>query len=463
QSSSVGDLKECPACSSGKLKMEEDVLDTWFSSGLWPLSTLGWPKETKELKTYYPTSVLVTGFDIIFFWVARMMMMGVRFGGDVPFRKVYIHGIVRDSAGKKMSKSFGNVIDPLEVIEKYGADALRFSFFSTGGAGQDIYVSDEKFIGGRNILNKLWNSARFILMTAPGAPETLEDALKRAEPDLADRWILTRARALLQEAPEHMDGYRLEEAVQKVYAFFWHDFCDWYLEIAKNRWNGAGDSEKVLIASILHHVYSACLVLFNPFIPFITEEIWGRLPSTEGMLADAAYPSIPLEPDAAAVEEMEFIQEFIRNVRDIRASMNIKPSAKIEVFARTDGGEQMRVVKNGEPYIASLAGVSRVAFETGRKEGAQGLTALAGGVEIFVPVPEEVAAEERERLEKKRKKLMDEMGKIERKLHNEAFLEKAPAEVVGKERERFEALREDLGKLNDRMKAISGGGDEVLR
>ncbi|MEW5947206.1 MAG: valine--tRNA ligase [bacterium] len=455
-SSSVEDLAACPSCSSAALSMEEDVLDTWFSSGLWPLSTLGWPAGTRALEVYYPTTVLVTGFDIIFFWVARMMMFGLKFGGDVPFREVYIHGIVRDAKGKKMSKSFGNVIDPIDTIGVYGADALRYAFLSSAGMGQDVYISDERFKAGRNLCNKLWNSARFILMDSPGAPP-LEKALEDEPPDLADRWILSRAAVLLDETKRAMDGYRIDEALHKAYAFFWHDFCDWYLESAKPKLRAGQPGRRALTAAILHRLIALNLSILHPFLPFITEELWKLLPAAEGMLAAAPCPSLSWEPDRDAEDAMSLIQDFIRSVRDIRANLNAPPSKKIEVIVLTGSGEKIQTVKAGEPYIAALAGVERISFlRRGEIAGKQTLSSLLPGMEIHVRVPEGAMKEEMRRLEKKRSALAAEMERVERKLGDENFLSRAPGEIVKKENQRFAALKEDLHKISERLNELSG-------
>ncbi|MEW6202940.1 MAG: valine--tRNA ligase, partial [bacterium] len=455
-SASVTDIQECPNCSSRNISQEDDVLDTWFSSGLWPLSTLGWPNSTPALKTYYPTSILVTGFDIIFFWVARMMMFGLKFGGDVPFRDVLIHGIVRDAEGTKMSKSYGNVIDPLDIIDEYGADSLRFSCLSSAGMGQDVYLSDEKFRSGRNLCNKLWNAARFILMTAPEPPSDLQKALSEAALDLSDRWILSRAKETLDEALALMEQYDLAEALHKIYAFFWHDFCDWYLEIAKNRLKNATEAEHNMITSILHYLLRWILTLFHPFIPFITEEIWQALPvgarHSVPLLAEERYPQFDFAPDDEAIRQMTFIQGLIRNVRDIRASLSIPPKTKIELLVSTDDSHKIQTMKICESYISSLSGVSRIQF--GRikdKDENRYATCIIDGVEIFVPVPSEMKDGETERLEKRRKTLSEELVRIEGKLQNESFVQKAPREVVQKEREKLVALRDDLNKITERL------------
>ena len=453
---SVTDLHECPNCSSKNISQEEDVLDTWFSSGLWPLSTLGWPNSTLALKTYYPTSVLVTGFDIIFFWVARMMMFGIKFGGDVPFRDVFIHGILRDIEGRKMSKSYGNVLDPLDTIDEYGTDALRFSFLASAGMGQDVYLSEDKFRGGRNLCNKLWNAARFILMTVPESPGDLQKVLSETAPSLSDRWILSCAKTTLDEAFTLMEQYELGDALQKIYAFFWHDFCDWYLEIAKHRLKNAAPPERSLIAAILHNLLGWTLTLFHPFIPFITEEIWSVLPEQKGLLAENNYPKFNYEPDEESVHHMVFIQEFIRKVRDIRASLSIPPKTKIEVIISTDDHEKIHTIKMCEPYISALGGVARTVFgrraETDEKKYA---SAIVDGLEIFVPAPTTAETDETVRLEKKRKTLSVELEKARQKLGSETFMLKAPREIVQKEREKLASLTEDLNKVNERLRVLS--------
>lgn len=468
QSASIEDLKKCPACGATDLKMEDDVLDTWFSSGLWPLSTLGWPKQTEDLKRYYPTTVLVTGYDIIFFWVARMMMFGLKFGGDVPFRYVYIHGIVRDAHGKKMSKSFGNVIDPLETIDNYGADALRFTLLTMGAMGADIYLSEEKFKTGRNFANKLWNAARYILMSAPD-PKSLDvSAIPAKRLDTADRWILSRLKEVTDSVRGLMDGYDLNETLQHIYAFLWHDFCDWYLEMSKERLRSGDEEDRRAVETILHRVLTDTLVLLHPFMPFVTEEIWRHLPGTKGSILYARIPEITWAADDAAVREIGFLQDATRAVRDIRAAMNV-PTKKVTVccIATDDAAEAL---KRGEGYLRPLAGIAALEVypDVRKLMAARGLdghesdalkqfmSGLAGGVQILVPLAEGAADREEElkRLEKQQKTLRGELDKIERKLQNESFMAKAPEDVVEKERGKYATVKEDLIKVEERLQAL---------
>ena len=446
---------KCPSCGSADFKIQNDVLDTWFSSALWPLSTLGWPKKTQDLELYYPTSVLVTGFDIIFFWVARMMFFGLKFGKDVPFRDVFIHGLVRDEKGRKMSKSIGNVIDPLEIIKEYGADAMRFTFLYVGSLGQDVNVSAERFLIGRNFCNKLWNTARFILMMAPDAPAKRLEDLDPATLNVRDRWILTRFSAVVSDSRKLMDGYDLNETVQRVYSFLWHDFCDWYIELVKRpiRENTAGEAETA--KTILHHILRGVLVLLHPFIPFITEEIWSVLPGVEGSILTAGYPKFDWAADAKAVEGVGFIQEIVRGVRDVRAALKVAPSKKVAVTLLTHGDkEKAAALEAGMEFLTDLAGVESATIDKPLAEGTQAMSALAAGVEIFVPFEVEKSEEEIGRLRKKEIQLILDINKSEDKLADEKFAAKAPPAIVEKEKAKLAEWQDSLKKLRDRMQLL---------
>jgi valyl-tRNA synthetase len=452
RSCAIEDLVKCPKCGSENIDRQEDVLDTWFSSGLWPLSTLGWPDTTGDFKCFYPTSVLVTGFDIIFFWVARMMFFGLKFGNDVPFRDVFIHGIVRDEKGKKMSKSSGNVIDPLEIVDELGADAMRFTFLYMGAMGQDVNVSAERFKTGRNFTNKLWNTARFVLMMAPEAPKKKIEELDPEKLGLADRWILTRAAALAGEVAEMMEAYNLNEAAQRIYSFVWRDFCDWYLELVKRPLREADPETAENIRSILHHILRMTLILLHPFIPFITEELWSKLPGAEGSILDAGYPSLKWDADAGAVADVEFMQEAVRCIRDIRANLNVPPSKKVEAVFLTHGDKKKKkALESGAGFIEDLAGVEKFTVDKPLAQGTRAMTAIALGVEIFVPFEASAVDDEVARLGKNEMQILDEIQRVERKLGDEKFVSKAPQHIVDKEREKMAGYKSDLKKIRERL------------
>ncbi|HOX29248.1 MAG TPA: class I tRNA ligase family protein, partial [bacterium] len=432
------------------------VLDTWFSSGLWPLSTLGWPNKTQDLELYYPTSVLVTGFDIIFFWVARMMMFGLQFGGDVPFRTVFIHGIVRDEKGKKMSKSYGNVIDPLDIIAEYGADALRFTFLYMGAMGQDVNVSFDRFKTGRNFCNKLWNTARFIMMTAPEAPTKTAAELDPAALDTKDHWILKRAEQTISETIEEIENFNLNEAAQKIYGFIWHDFCDWYLELAKRPLR-EGDPVKVeAVKTILHSVLRWSLIMLHPYIPYITEEIWSALPGTSGSILEAAYPDFKWPKGENSREDVSFLQELVRTIRDIRANLSLPPTRKIKVYLNTHDGSGARkaLLERETWFIKDMATIEEAIIDSSLPEGATAMSGIAGGVEVFIPFEKEGFSEEIERLKKKKQAALLEIGKSEQKLNDEKFKSKAPAHIKEKEIAKLEEYKADLAKIESRMKAL---------
>jgi valyl-tRNA synthetase len=430
----------CAACGSDEIRQETDVLDTWFSSALWPFSTMGWPDRTPELAAFYPTSCLVTGFDILFFWVARMMMMGLHFMDEVPFRDVYIHALVRDAQGQKMSKSKGNVIDPLVVIDQYGTDAFRFTLAAFAAQGRDIKLAEERIAGYRNFVNKIWNASRFALMNLEGFDP---DAVNPAALDLsnADRWILHRLNAAAAETAEALDAYRFNDAAGTLYRFTWSEFCDWYIELAKDDLYRGDDARKVTARYILWLVLENLLRLLHPFMPFITEEIWHALPGTRPaasiMVAD--YPRhVPERDCPEGAAEMELVMEVIRGIRNIRGEMDVAPSREIAVILSCGSADSLRLLKRNEAYVMSLARLSDLAIGQGLERPADAAVQVAGDVEIAVPLKGLVDVEEEER------RLLKEIGKLDkeiemfgRKLENPSFVERAPAEVVAKEREKL--------------------------
>jgi valyl-tRNA synthetase len=439
--------QKCPQC-SGKLVQESDVLDTWFSSALWPFSTLGWPEETPELKSYYPSSVLVTGFDILFFWVARMMMMGLHFCKDVPFREVYIHALVRDVDGQKMSKSKGNVIDPLVMVDKYGTDALRLTLAAMAAMGRDIKLSEERIQGYRFFVNKLWNAARFALINLTEAPAGALPA--PAGLDLRHRWILHRLEELKRDTAVAITEYRFNDVAQDLYQFIWHEFCDWYLEMLKPDLYGEDAAAGSTAQTCLHTVLSETLVLLHPIMPFVTQEIWDCLPGLTGTdLAKAQAPAPrPQYLDQGALREMSLIQDLVTAVRNIRSELGIAPSQRLNLLIR--GGEQTQheaLAANQETvgYLARLDDFQLVSEAAPPKASA---SAVIQGLEIFVPLAGALDFQtELDRLAKELAKTAKELDIVNRKVANVDFKAKAPTEVVEKERGKARELSEKQSKL----------------
>lgn len=455
----------CPGCGSSDLRQETDVLDTWFSSALWPFSTMGWPDETEELKVFYPTSVLVTGFDILFFWVARMMMMGLKFMGDVPFRDVYIHALVRDMEGQKMSKTKGNVIDPLVMIEQYGTDAFRFSLAAFAAQGRDIRLSEERIEGYRNFANKIWNAARFSLMNLHDYHDDQGD-IDLANCSLPDKWILARLDRATTEVTRALEEYRFNDGAQILYHFMWHELCDWYLELIKAYlYQRTDGGRKAITQKTLVSVLNATLRLLHPYMPFITEEIWQQLPHPDEeresiMVAD--YPEArPELVDEGAVREMERIKEVITGVRNIRGEMGVLPLTFVDVILITEDEEAASCLREHMQFVKDLARVREVKILVRGERPRAAATALADGVEVFVPLHGlvEDPQKEQQRLTKELKKLLGDLELTQRKLANDNFLKKAPIEVVNKEREKlqeFSALKEKLERRLDIFRELVG-------
>ncbi|MDI6870502.1 MAG: valine--tRNA ligase [Bacillota bacterium] len=461
------DPERCPKC-GGTLEQDPDVLDTWFSSALWPFSTLGWPEKTPELAYFYPTSVLCTGFDIIYFWVARMMVMGLEFMGDVPFRDVFIHGLIRDAEGQKMSKSRGNVADPLEAIDQYGADALRFTLVTGVAPGYDQRFRTERIEAARNFANKLWNAARFALLnlegfTAPAKEPTATD-LQSLALTLPDRWILSRYTGVAQRVTQKLDRYDLGEAGKAVYDFLWNEFCDWYLELAKPRLYGKqGEEERRVAQTVLWYVLEGTLRLLHPFMPFITEEIWQSLPHCGEALIVAPWPKVPRAlHDAAAEREMHLVTEVVRVVRNLRAEYRVEPGKAVPALVRGGKGA-LELLEDTRPLLLPLARLSDLALlPAGAPTPEQAVTAVAAGVEVFLPLAGLIdVARERERLEKETAAAAAEAERLQAKLADAGFVERAPAEVVQKERTKLAAAEERLtlvrARLSD-LERLSGQG-----
>ncbi|MCP4352530.1 MAG: valine--tRNA ligase [Desulfobacterales bacterium] len=450
---------KCPDCEGKNLVRETDVLDTWFSSALWPFSTMGWPEETPLLKKFYPTSALVTGFDILFFWVARMMMMGIHFMGEVPFKDVYVHALVRDENGKKMSKSLGNVIDPISVIDQYGTDAFRFTLAAFAAQGRDIKMSEKRVEGYRHFINKLWNAARFALMNMS---ENFE--YKISTPGnhyLPDRWILSRLNRVTDAVSDALDNYRFNDAAGILYDFVWHEFCDWYLEMIKPALYGReGEERRISTMSVLWRVLRDTLIMLHPFTPFVTEEIWHKLPGTDGSLMKAVYPSD--DPDASnithdseAEAEMELVRGVITGIRNIRGEMNILPSLSLDVLVQSADEPTEKIIKQYQDIIINLAKLKSFSVEKVGEKPKSSATAVISGATIFVSLEGIIDfAKETERLEKEIGKLAKELTATSKKLNNEDFLSKAPEDVVKSVKEKHEMLVEKRQKLQTNLDKI---------
>ncbi len=449
----------CAHCESDRLSQDTDVLDTWFSSALWPFSTLGWPEETREQEVFYPTSTLVTGFDIIFFWVARMMMMGLRFKKDVPFRQVFINGLVRDEQGRKMSKSRGNIIDPLEIIKDYGTDAVRFTLAVTAVPGTDIPFSISRMSGYRAFCNKIWNAARFLLLNLdlaePVTEPEIEGILEEAEVELEHRWIISRLHEIIERTNTDLERFLIHEASNALYQFFWRDFCDWYIEMVKTDLSGKDKPRKGRARKVASYVLETSLRLLHPFIPFITESIWQKVPHHGETIMRSPYPKArPEWRNDGAVDSMQRLQELISAMRTARATNNIDPRKRISVTLRCDD-EARRFLEGQRHQIRHLVRTDAIAFQTEFPSDRlliQGATALA---EYALALDDVIDFDvERGRLEKEDKKLVNELANLEGKLQNQSFLERAPADVVTKARERRREVRDLLIKVRDKLKRL---------
>ncbi|HYR42447.1 MAG TPA: valine--tRNA ligase [Terriglobia bacterium] len=443
------DVDHCPKCSSAKVRQDEDVLDTWFSSGLWPFSTLGWPDDSDDLKKFYPTTLLITAYDIIFFWVARMMMFGLKFMKDVPFRAVYITGIIRDAERQKMSKSKGNAVDPLEICDLFGTDAVRFALARMGAPGKDIAVSEDLLDSYRAFATKIWNAARLIFRYVdesdrlPSAGE-----LKQSNLTLVDRWILSRLARATERVNRSIELYNLHEGARQIYDFFWHEFCAWYLEMIKLH---PERSKPTLL-----YVFESALRLLHPFMPFITEELWQNLPHKGESIVIAPYPEFDSElVDERAESQAQLLQEIVVKVRNIRSEMNIDAKQEVPVRIATDDMDLTQLLSDAREYIFKLAQVNQLEIApklSGDKLAAQ---AVAGGLALEVPLAGLIDAEaERTRLTKEMEKTQREIDKVERTLSNASFVDRAPKEVVEENRRRLADYRDQAAKLAEGLKRL---------
>ncbi len=456
--------EKCRYCGSRNLVQDEDVLDTWFSSALWPFSTLGWPDDTRDLKTFYPTSVLVTGFDIIFFWVARMIMMGLKFMGDVPFRDVYIHALVRDVKGQKMSKSKGNVVDPLIMMDRYGTDAFRFSLAAFAAQGRDVKFSEDRVEGYRHFVNKLWNAARFIMINLEQSSDTGTGTKDGLNLSLPGKWILSRLGATAEEMNIALEEYRFNDAASSIYQFIWHEFCDWYIEMAKIEFSNPDlePGAKWCLLSAL----DTLLKLLHPFMPFVTEEIrqkitplkagimMSKASETEESIMISEYPKA-LPRDHKSEEDMSYITDVIMGIRTIRGELNILPSLRLHASIRTHSPAVENILKENVQYIKGLAKVDQIEIGGDIRKPEGSATSLKSSMEIFVPLKGVLnIAGEIDRLKKDNAKLDTNLVSIGKKLFNDDFLQKAPQEIIEKEKAKYEELITMRDKITESIKML---------
>lgn len=460
----VEEPKKCPHCDNGDLLQEDFVLDTWFSSALWPFSTLGWPDKTPELERFYPNSIMVTGFDILFFWVARMMMFGIHFLGEVPFPHVYLHALVRTGDGVKMSKSLGNVIDPIEMSEKYGTDAFRFTLAAFAAMGRDIRLSEERIEGYRHFVNKIWNAARFSLMNMPEGDKSwpkgakLSDGTLLTNIKLSDvegdhhRWILNQLEELKADQKKRISEYRFNDAANSLYRFIWNEFCDWYLELVKPDMQAGGDTQ-ALARYVLWSVLREILILLHPFMPFLSSEVWEYMPGHED-LEEMAVQLFPEERkdclNPEAVKRMEMVQEAIVAVRTIRAELNISPSVKLSTSIRPADDKAKKILEEHSKVIMLMARLEELNIDKNAETPSASASQVAQGNEIIVPLSGAVDFEaEIDRLDKELAKLDKDYNMLSKKLANKQFIERAPAEVVAKDKARVEEITEAKAKLEE--------------
>lgn len=447
--------EKCPKCGGTHFTQDPDTLDTWFSSALWPFSTLGWPEQTEDLKYFYPTDVLVTGYDIIFFWVIRMIFSGYEQMGERPFKTVLFHGLVRDSLGRKMSKSLGNGIDPLEIIDQYGADALRLTLITGNAPGNDMRFYYERVEASRNFANKIWNASRFIMMNMP------EEGLQVTAPVLqpVDKWILSKLNALIKDATENMDHFELGIAVQKVYDFIWDEFCDWYIEMVKPRLYNTDDQESKNAALwTLKTVLLNALKLLHPYMPFITEEIFCTLQSEEESIMISSWPVYQDDWSFAKEEQdIETIKDAVRGVRNIRTEMNVAPSRKAMIYVVSEKEEVRRAFTEGKLFFTSLAGASEVVIQEDKNGIAEdAVSVVIHGATLYIPFAELVdIAQEIERLKKEEKRLTGELARVNGMLSNEKFMGKAPQAKIDEEKAKLEKYTQMMDQVKERLAQLS--------
>jgi valyl-tRNA synthetase len=450
------DVALCDKCGGASLRQDEDVLDTWFSSALWPFSTLGWPEQTDDLKRYYPTDLLVTGYDIIYFWVARMIFTALEFTGEIPFKDVLMHGLVRDEHGRKMSKSLGNGVDPLEVIDKYGADAMRFMISTSSTPGQDLRFRWEKVEQARNFANKIWNASRFALMNLEGVSAADIDITVKL--GTADRWILHRLNEVSRDITRLIDGYEFGETGRLLYDFIWDDLCDWYIEFAKLNLYGGDAEAKRATQSVLAYVLDRTQRLIHPFMPFISEEIWQHLPHEGDTITLAAWPEYDKGLEAPdAVREMELRLEIIRSVRNIRAEVNVPMSKKVELLIKPSGEAEAAILGRNEEFVSRFCGTSKLVIDLKTAAPDKAMTAVVTGAELYLPLAGLIDIEQEiTRLEKEIQHLTGEVQRVEKKLGNEGFVSKAPAKVIEEERAKMADYADKRDKVKARLAELRG-------
>ena len=447
---------KCPKCGCAHFTQDPDTLDTWFSSALWPFSTLGWPEQTEDLKYFYPTDVLVTGYDIIFFWVIRMIFSGYEQMGEKPFKTVLFHGLVRDSQGRKMSKSLGNGIDPLEIIDQYGADALRLTLITGNAPGNDMRFYYEKVESNRNFANKIWNASRFIMMNMP------EEGLKVTDPALepADKWILSKLNKLIREVTDNMDSFELGIAVSKVYDFIWDEFCDWYIEMVKPRlYNSDDQGSKDAALWTLQNVLINALKLLHPYMPFITEEIFCTLQSTEESIMISRWPEYTKAWEFEKEEgEIEIIKEAVRGIRNVRSEMNVPPSRKAQVFVVSENENITNAFTEGKLFFEALAYASEVTIQKDKDGIAEdAVSVVIPNATLYIPFAELVdIKQEIERLQKEEKRLMGELSRVNGMLGNERFISKAPQAKIDEEKEKLQKYTQMMEQVKNRLQQLEG-------
>ncbi|MBE9547382.1 MAG: class I tRNA ligase family protein, partial [Proteobacteria bacterium] len=453
---STEDPDRCPECDGTSLRQDEDVLDTWFSSALWPFSTLGWPDDTEALKTFYPTTLLVTGFDILFFWVARMMMMGLYVMKDIPFEDVYLHALVRDEEGEKMSKSKGNIIDPLEMIDKYGTDAFRFTLAAFTAQGRDVRMSGERIDGYRHFVTKIWNATRFSMMSLEDYPE----GGARPEKDdysLCDRWIKDRLNRTVGDVTKYLDEYRFNDAAGSIYHFIWHEFCDWYLELVKPViYSKDAPAKRLAAQQTLLTVLKTTMKILHPFMPFLTEEIWQKLVDDGSSIMVSEFPEADDNlRDQDAERQMGTVMDVITTIRSIRGEMNIQPSKRLRVIVSAPDEELISILTAGKDYVIDMANLDELDIRGEVEEPRGAATGVAGSVRVFVLLEGAIdVAAEKARLEKRITKIAKDLSVVSRKLANRDFMEKAAEAVVKKEEAKFGELKEKHGVLEVALRRL---------
>ncbi len=451
------DISACTHCGSDNIRQETDVLDTWFSSALWPFSTMGWPEKTETLQKFYPTSCLVTGFDILFFWVARMMMMGTKFMGVVPFKEVYIHALVRDAQGQKMSKSKGNVIDPLTIVDEYGADAFRYTLCAFAAMGRDIKLSTERIGGYRNFVNKLWNASRFALMNLESF-EPSDCHLSELSLSQADQWILSRYAFAAEEVNQALTNYKFNDAANILYSFTWHEFCDWYIELSKGNLYGEDVEARKCTQIVLFTVLEGLLRMLHPIMPFVTEEIWHALPGDRVVdsIMQAVYPTGAIVAiDDVVVADMVLVMDVIRAIRNVRGELDVPPGKRIKVVLDCKTESVVQSIVAGQAYIHSLARVEDLLVGVAVERPKQASTQVAGEVEVLIPLADLInVAEEEARLQKEIEKVQKDVVFFEKKLSNEKFVANAPPQVLEKDRGKLAAAEKKREILQQSLKKI---------